>query len=161
MSWKKHSLETHIVGISLAMKYKCSDKPFLKSFYDDVIKCFGAKCRCPIDLVGAFSDGIYYNGDGEQCFAKFDGVWYTYNGSKMFKYYSKQLEAAEIDMKDRDTIVKISNTKYATKEQIELAKHIKSLKWARKTKLEAFRLHKRAKAKIEAHKESKKLKDLK
>lgn len=145
MNWSKHSLETHIAGISLAMKYKHSDKPFLKPFYDNIIKCFGVKCHCPIDSLGYFSDGIYYNRYDEQCFAKFDSVWYTYNGSKMFKYYSKQLKASEIDMEIRDIIVKISKTKYASKDQIELAKHIESLRLIRENKLESFRSLKRVK----------------
>lgn len=149
IGWRKHSLETHFAGVKLALRHKREDASFYKCLHSRLIDCLGEQCDNPFNSADYLSDGVFHNRITNQGFVKFDGVWYTYDCGRMFKYYSKQIEVIEIDLRVRKTLVDLSNTKYATKHQVELVEHIKTLEWIKGIKIDAFKKRKRLKSKIE------------
>lgn len=135
--WKKHSIGQHFAGGDL-LKNSTSQK-FIDRMTKAIIDCVKYEVECPIDSKDIFSDGVYYNRYEKKTYVKLLGHWYYYDDGEMFVYYSISQIVNEMDTKVHDAILSIVKTKYASKQQIELAKHIKNFYYLKKMRKDANR----------------------
>ena len=135
--WKKQSFCTHFAGGYL-LKNSKSQKT-IDRMTKDIIDCVKYEVDCPIYSKDIFSDGVYYNRYEKKTYVKLLGHWYFYGDGEMFEYYSISQIVNEMDTKDHDAILSIAKTKYASKQQIELAEHIKNFYYFKKMRQDAKR----------------------
>lgn len=132
--WVKQSIGTHFAGIK---PVKGDNSNLNKWITNAVLECLGDETICPLPNPDNYSDGVFHYRETGETFVKFLGVWYIYK-SNMVMWYLKSLNVAEIDMKDRNAILAICKTKFATKEQQDLKYHICQLASIRRMQIESY-----------------------